>query len=1022
MTLEHHLVLNRWLLHQLGADDLDSLKDDFRALPPDPTGESPFLRVLLEREGLRVPEVALRAYDGRIRDYEARLAAARGGFAWKYFQYLALLHVEILLDTATENPATLRHSLNGHLAGLRTRNPHFEGVPEFAPEDLRRLALFMATGSGKTLLLHANLWQVHHYLEHGRHPEALVRRTDGRRDFDNVVLVTPREGLSEQHLNEFRRSGIHAVHLAYEEPGGWLFGPQVRVIEVSKLRPEADVSGDGLSVALESLGGRNLVFVDEGHKGVGAAAREWKNRQQALGADGLIIEYSATFAQSVATAGRRARPGLLAEYGKSIVFDYSYRHFYHDGYGKQFDILNLESDESEHADDLLVGGLLTFYQQMHVFDAQRDELHPFNIERPLWVFLGAGVVKTGRRDLSDVATVVAFLRRFLEEPEWALERIRQTLKGRSRFQAEGRDLFAPRVTRLAESEPAAVYDAILDDLFHGRGALEVWEIKRAEGELGLRVSGPGEGGPRYFGVVNVGDPGALRRHLEREAGFDVQADEFTDSLFPAVDADDSPINLLIGSRKFIEGWSSWRVSSMGLLNMGRSEGPQVIQLFGRGIRLKGRNWTLQRSTGRGLPEDDLPDGLKHVETLYVTGWNADYIQAFRKTIEREDIGWELEVPVRNLFDPEPVLFVPQPVDGAGHSESWTLEPISIPVTVDLAATVVAYTGEEVERRAIGQPRRLAFEQPDVIGLLDLDELYLRLLDHKRRRGYDTVLIRPEVVPRILADVDVLVVEGEERDVERIREGAYRAATSYLDRYVALREREAESSRMQPVRLEVRDKVTRPYRVRGTDPELREQLLELIADRETLFADGQEPLPRLHVDRHLFTPLLLDPKLADLDLSLTPAGLNAGERRFVDHLMEFWDANHSTTDYRDTELFLLRNLPHSGVGFFRRSGFYPDFMLWVEEPESTLLQFVEPHGMAIGGIAANADKIAALKELDALSDEPVFREQGLRLSGYILTETQREGIPGADGLNWSEIRAEHRVLYQGDDYVKFLLGP
>lgn len=30
------------------------------------------------------------------------------------------------------------------------------------------------------------------------------------------------------------------------------------------------------------------------------------------------------------------------EYGRSILFDYSYRHFHEDGYGKDFSVLNLE--------------------------------------------------------------------------------------------------------------------------------------------------------------------------------------------------------------------------------------------------------------------------------------------------------------------------------------------------------------------------------------------------------------------------------------------------------------------------------------------------------------------------------------------------------------------------------------------------------------------------------------------------------------------------------------------------------
>jgi hypothetical protein len=34
---------------------------------------------------------------------------------------------------------------------------------------------------------------------------------------------------------------------------------------------------------------------------------------------------------------------------------------------------------------------------------------------------------------------------------------------------------------------------------------------------------------------------------------------------------------------------------MGLMHVGRSEGSQIIQLFGRGVRLKGYEWSLKRS-------------------------------------------------------------------------------------------------------------------------------------------------------------------------------------------------------------------------------------------------------------------------------------------------------------------------------------------------------------------------------------------------------------------------------------------
>ncbi len=72
-------------------------------------------------------------------------------------------------------------------------------------------------------------------------------------------------------------------------------------------------------------------------------------------------------------------------------------------------------------------------------------------------------------------------------------------------------------------------------------------------------------------------------------------DEFSESFFEQINNKDSDINILIGSKKFTEGWNSYRVSSIGLLNIGRNAGSQIIQIFGRGVRLRGLEGLLKRS-------------------------------------------------------------------------------------------------------------------------------------------------------------------------------------------------------------------------------------------------------------------------------------------------------------------------------------------------------------------------------------------------------------------------------------------
>lgn len=91
-----------------------------------------------------------------------------------------------------------------------------------------------------------------------------------------------------------------------------------------------------------------------------------------------------------------------------------------------------------------------------------------------------------------------------------------------------------------------------------------------------------------------------------------------------------------------------REGHMGLLNMGQGEGSQIIQLFGRGVRLKGRGFSLKRT-----PKGELPKGLylEKLETLNIFGVRADYMAKFKDYLREEGITptdeiLELDFPTR----------------------------------------------------------------------------------------------------------------------------------------------------------------------------------------------------------------------------------------------------------------------------------------------------------------------------------------------------------------------------------------
>jgi len=101
--------------------------------------------------------------------------------------------------------------------------------------------------------------------------------------------------------------------------------------------------------------------------------------------------------------------------------------------------------------------------------------------------------------------------------------------------------------------------------------LHIVSLKGTDGEIGLKAGDTGE----YFGYINVSDDSKLIKLCE-EIGLSTEKCDFSEFLFHQINEEHSTINVLIGSKKFTEGWSSWRVSTMCLMNMGKNEGSELF--------------------------------------------------------------------------------------------------------------------------------------------------------------------------------------------------------------------------------------------------------------------------------------------------------------------------------------------------------------------------------------------------------------------------------------------------------------
>ncbi|MFN3621863.1 MAG: DEAD/DEAH box helicase family protein, partial [Nitrososphaerales archaeon] len=460
--LEDHLLLSKFIANKLGINELSEIKD-FKDVSEefDAEGRSHMFHAILIRPGNTISEDKLKQYDDNIRKhFENWKKRRKQNLTLKYFQYLSLLFTEIFFDNYFHNPTQFLEQINNWVIE-KTRQLGSGITDDDIFGSLRKVAYWMATGSGKTMIMNINYWQFMHY---NKGPYKI--------DYENIILITPSDEMSNQHLEELEISGIPAVPFQGDTAGYFAAEDKntVKVISIHKLKLPEDKRGEGITIDVSSLGTKNLVFVDEGHKGQTTEDRKWKQIRDWLVKDGgFTFEYSATFGQAISSRDEAA----LREYSQAILFDYSYKYFYSDGYGKDFRILNVSTDNfaNTHITTILLANLMSFYEQSLLYERLGDTIKEYNIEKPLWIFVGSRVNEA----TSDILQVIKFLNWFLtENPDEVKQLMRKILNGNTGIlDPEGRDIFSLRYPEInfpylrnERITPEEIYDGILNKIFH----------------------------------------------------------------------------------------------------------------------------------------------------------------------------------------------------------------------------------------------------------------------------------------------------------------------------------------------------------------------------------------------------------------------------------------------------------------------------------------------------------------------------------------------------------------------------
>jgi len=562
----------------------------------------------------------------------------------------------------------------------------------------------------------------------------------------------------------------------------------------------------------------------------------------------------------------------------------------------------------------------------------------------------------------------------------------------------------------------------------------------------------------YFAVINIGDTGKLCKLLEAERNnqerplYTVSEKVFAGSLFRDINTSRSRITLLIGAKKFTEGWSSWRVSTMGLLNIGKNKGSEIIQLFGRGVRLKGYDFGLQRSGFvRRDDEQAHPEYLAYLETLNIFGVRASYMDEFRQLLEDQGLTepekpetitlkvfptpdhTELQRIQLKLLRPSksmasfkqaarPVLAL-LPIDSPHH----------VKVVLDWYPRVQSKAGSKqgANLQLQGKQHSINLYEArfgrDQLAFLDDEQLLFELLRFKNEKGWHNLQITREALRTVLADSSwykLTIPEefwsfgaGHFARVQLWQEIATVLLKRYCERYYALKKQEYEAPYLEYQSVATTDpNFVREYQVDVPVTEI--DLITVLKAAEKRLknakrADAVRDLTShgdfhfIGADFHLYFPLV-ELKGKGHTVKVKPVHLNQGEAQFVRDLTQWVDSKPALL--QGHELYLLRNQSKSGVGFFEAGNFYPDFILWVKKDNQQWITFVDPKGLHHNTQGFEHPKIQfakTIKTYEAKYQHTV--EQHITLNSFILSTTSKHEMNGAE----DKVFADHHILFQKD---------
>ncbi|MEA3444117.1 MAG: DEAD/DEAH box helicase family protein [Bacteroidota bacterium] len=526
---------------------------------------------------------------------------------------------------------------------------------------INRMGFWMATGSGKSLVIVKLIELLQNLIKNGLLPN------------NRILFLTHRQDLIEQlktHVAEFNQyakieKGIEFIVRDLREfPEHEMQTGLFQNTEINIYFYRSDLISD---IQKENIvdfnnydnNGKWFVILDEAHKG-GNDESKRKQYFNILSRNGFLFNFSATFTDEIDILSTVYNLNLAEYikkgYGKHLyLFQEQFKYFKTEKTKKGRSYVEDYVEEEKQKIVLMSVIMLAFVKKQA--EKIRTKFGTEFFHNPLLLALVNSVTAKDSdlylffRELEKIAKKEVSDAIFLN----AKSTLQKNLYKAGYVKFENVALFEDDDIQDIEN---ITLDQVLKYVFNtvAGGELEVKRNPKNKQELSFRVKSGASSQP--FALIKIGDIKPFEKN--NLANYNIE-EEFDDiSLFENID--DSSVNILMGSRAFYEGWDSNRPNIINFVNIGTHKDAKkfILQSIGRGIRIepiKNQRQRLLPLINAGIIKNETLEAkvnsVKFLETLFVFGTNQKAILSVLETLRGEQQEEEIQL---GLFEKDNIAY------------------------------------------------------------------------------------------------------------------------------------------------------------------------------------------------------------------------------------------------------------------------------------------------------------------------------------------------------------------------------